>query len=192
MFGGKTGRLIDVLEEAEREGRTGRAYRPWRDTRDGRTPFLTTYDERKYPATLLETTADIVCPTNPRLVAVDEANMWDTSELVAAVDTLLARGHQVHVAGLDRDWRGLPFEPMPTLLIMAHVVESIPAKCSCGREAWYSQRIVDCDDLIHPGGAGEYAPRCVLCFRSPNATNPLEEERLRATDIVEKAACSGV
>ena len=101
---------------------------------------------------------------NTRVVGIDEVQFFDES-IVAAVDRLADRGVRVICAGLDLDYRGLPFGSMPALLAIAEQVTKLQAVCSqCGSPATRSQRLVAREGQLFVGGAAEYEPRCRACF----------------------------
>ena len=81
------------------------------------------------------------------------------------MDELANRGLRVIVAGLDQDYRGRPFEPMPQLMAVAEYVDKTLAVCmQCGAPANRSQRLVATEDRVVVGGAGKYEARCRRCF----------------------------
>jgi thymidine kinase len=100
-----------------------------------------------------------------QVVAVDEAQFFDP-ELVPLVLQLADRGRRVVVAGLDLDFRGEPFGPMPALLARAEVVEKLTAICHCGKAATRTQRLIggepahEHDPIILVGASESYEPRC--------------------------------
>lgn len=100
------------------------------------------------------------------LVAIDEAQFLD-QEIVDVVQKLADQGHRVVAAGLDQDFRGEPFGPMPQLLAVAELVTKLHAVCSaCGSPASRTQRLIDGqpahynDPVIQVGAAESYEPRC--------------------------------
>jgi thymidine kinase len=103
-----------------------------------------------------------------RVVAVDEAQFFDAS-LLPLILELADRGRRVIVAGLDTDFRGEPFGPMPQLLAHAEVVEKLTAICRCGKAATRTQRLIagepahEDDPVILVGAAEAYEPRCRRC-----------------------------
>jgi thymidine kinase len=99
------------------------------------------------------------------VVAVDEAQFFDAS-LVGVVEGLANRGLRVIVAGLDQDYTGRPFDPMPQLLAVAEYVDKMLAICMrCGAPANRSQRLVESRDVVVVGGAKQYEARCRRCFQ---------------------------
>ncbi len=98
------------------------------------------------------------------VVAIDEGQFFGM-DLVEVADALANRGLRVIVAGLDQDFRGRPFEPMPQLMAVAEYVDKTLAVCmQCGAPANRSQRLVAREDRVVVGGAGEYEARCRGCF----------------------------
>ncbi len=103
-----------------------------------------------------------------RVVAVDEAQFFDDA-LVSLALELADSGRRVVVAGLDLDFRGEPFGPMPELLAQAEIVEKLTAICSCGKAATRTQRLIagspahEDDPVILVGASESYEPRCRAC-----------------------------
>lgn len=103
-----------------------------------------------------------------RVVAIDEAQFFPDA-LVELTDRWADEGRRVLIAGLDLDFRGEPFGPMPELLSRAEVVEKLTAICSCGRAATRTQRLIQGqpahfdDPIILVGAAESYEPRCRAC-----------------------------
>ena len=118
------------------------------------------------PSQVVEKAMEILELVRPKtqVVAIDEGQFFDTA-LVGVVDTLADRGLRVIVAGLDQDYRGHPFEPMPQLMAVAEYVDKTLAICmQCGSPANRSQRLVAREDRVVVGGAREYEARCRRCF----------------------------
>jgi thymidine kinase len=98
------------------------------------------------------------------VVGVDEANFFG-QELVAVATQMADGGKQVIIAGLDTDYMGRPFPPMPDLLTLAESITKTLAICMrCGNPAKHTQRLVESNDLIVVGAAGMYEARCRRCF----------------------------
>jgi thymidine kinase len=120
----------------------------------------------KMPSQVVEAAAEIppLVAADTEVVAIDEGQFFDAS-LVAVADDLANRGLRVIVAGLDQDYRGRPFEPMPQLMAVAEYVDKTLAVCMrCGAPANRSQRLVPTEGQIVVGGAGQYEARCRRCF----------------------------
>jgi thymidine kinase len=98
------------------------------------------------------------------VVGVDEVQFFDAT-IVEALDSLADRGKRVIVAGLDQDYRGRPFGPVPALMAIAEYVTKLHAVCArCGAEASRSQRLVAQETQLFVGGAAAYEARCRDCF----------------------------
>lgn len=98
------------------------------------------------------------------MVGIDESNFYG-EDLVEVAAQLADSGKQVIVAGLDTDYMGRPFHPMPELLCVAESIDKTLAICMrCGNPAKHTQRLVESNDLIVVGAAGMYEARCRRCF----------------------------
>src|SRR5207253_1526995 len=105
------------------------------------------------------------------VVGIDEGQFFDDA-LVAVVNQLAESGIRVIIAGLDQDYTGKPFEPMPQLLAIAEYITKTHAICvRCGQTANYSQRIVEVEGQVVVGAADAYEARCRRCF-VPHADAP--------------------
>ena len=117
----------------------------------------------------------------PKSSGIDEGQFFDAN-LPAACNTLADRGKRVIVAGLDQDYLGRPFEPMPQLLAIAEYITKTLAICVvCGDPANHTQRLVASSDRVLVGATGLYEARCRHCFdpaRSPSRSNKARSERL--------------
>jgi thymidine kinase len=99
-----------------------------------------------------------------KVVAIDEAQFFD-ADLVEVASELAGRGIRVILAGLDMDYTGAPFGPMPALLAAAEYVSKVHAICvSCGNLAQFSNRLVSDTDQVMLGAVEEYRPLCRSCF----------------------------
>jgi thymidine kinase len=106
-----------------------------------------------------------------QVVGIDEGQFFDMA-LVEAVNELAAIGKRVIIAGLDQDYTGRPFEPMPQLLSIAEFITKTHAICvKCGGTANYSQRTVESEARVEVGAADKYEARCRKCF-VPHADAP--------------------
>jgi thymidine kinase len=98
------------------------------------------------------------------VVGIDEAQFFD-NDLVLVCRELANRGIRVIVAGLDMDYKGIPFEPIPALLATAEYITKVHAICPhCGQLASHSYRLVDVEDKVLVGEKQLYEPRCRNCF----------------------------
>ena len=173
MFSGKSEEMVRQLRRAEIARRRVLVVRPAVDTR-AQAEAIVSRSGFTFPSRVVSSSAEIepiVRATNPDVVAIDEAQFFD-SELPAVVERLVAGGRQVIAAGLDTDFLGRPFGPMPQLLALADDVRKLTAICVvCGAEATRTQRLIDghpaspWDPLIVVGGMGDevYQARCRSC-----------------------------
>ena len=105
------------------------------------------------------------------VVGIDEGQFFD-NDLIQIVNELAERGVRVIVAGLDQDYTGKPWEPMPQLLAVAEYITKTHAICmKCGQTANYTQRTFESEERVAVGGAGMYEARCRSCF-VPHADAP--------------------
>jgi thymidine kinase len=172
MFSGKSEELIRRVRRAQIARQKVQLFKPRIDTRFS-SGEIVSHSEMKMPSQVVER-ADEILPLvagDTEVVGIDEGQFFDAS-LVGVADALANRGLRVIVAGLDQDYRGRPFEPMPQLMAVAEYVDKTLAVCmSCGAPANRSQRLVATKDRVVVGGAGEYEARCRRCFR-PEGERP--------------------
>lgn len=161
MFAGKTTELLRRLREAHIAGLRVLAVKPRGDTRSG--DALRTHTGDALPALTVDGGAEIGF-VDAEVVGIDEAHFFG-SQLVEPVSKLIGRGTRIIIAGVERDHRGLPFEPFPRLLCEADEVTKLAARCAaCGGSAIHSQRLLESDAPIVVGGAEAYEARCRRCF----------------------------
>jgi len=118
------------------------------------------------PSEEVPTSADLLSLVKPdtEVVGVDEGQFFD-QELPAVCNTLADRGIRVIVAGLDQDYLGKPFEPMPQLLAIAEYITKTLAICMvCGGPANHTQRLIASRERVLVGAQGAYEARCRHCF----------------------------
>jgi len=170
MFSGKTEELIRRLRRAQIAKQNIQVFKPAMDTRYAKRE-VTSHNGVQIEATPVEDTAQIRAMLKPdtTVVAVDEAQFFD-DEIVAFCEELAEKGLRVIVAGLDMDFRGAPFGPMPQFLAKAEQVDKLQAICvKCGGPASRTQRLINgrpaaYDDPIIMVGASEvYEARCRGC-----------------------------
>lgn len=167
MFSGKTEELIRRARRAQIAGQRVVIVKPPIDKRYD-DEMVVSHNLTKLPSLTAETADQIVLLTgNAEVVCIDEAQFFD-NRLVDVSNTLANDGKRVLIAGLDMDYLGRPFEPMPQLLAIAEYVTKLHAICAeSGAVAHYSQRIVDSENRILVGEADAYEPRARHCFRPP-------------------------
>lgn len=170
MFAGKSTELLRRIRAAVGGPLDLIAFKPERDTRSG-SDCLRTHAGDTFPAIPLLDAARLIHSLPSKvahdrlLMAVDEAHFFGEA-LLDPVRQLVARGTRVIIAGVERDHRGLPFEPFPALLCEADEVLKFAARCAvCGGEAVHSQRMITSDAPILVGGAEAYEARCRACFQ---------------------------
>src|SRR6266481_5207441 len=125
----------------------------------------------------IESAAEILneLEVGTQVVGIDEGQFFD-NELVGVANELARRGIRVIIAGLDQDYTGKPFEPMPQLLAVAEYITKTHAICvKCGQPANYSQRIFESEERVAVGATGMYEARCRQCF-VPHADAPTVHE----------------
>lgn len=174
MFSGKSEELIRRVKRAVIARRTVQVFKPAIDDRFG-TELVRSHDGDSFVARPVRSSAEIVplLSTDTSVVGIDEVQFFDP-DIVGVVRALVADGRRVICAGLDLDFRGEPFGPVPTLLALAERVDKLEAICVvCGESATRTQRIVNgvpayYDDPIIVIGAQEaYEARCRTCHTVP-------------------------
>ncbi len=165
MFSGKSEELIRRLRRATIARKRVQVFKPILDDRYSDDEIVTHADLRmkSQPVSSAREVLDKL-DWRTQVVGVDEANFFGAG-LVDVVDQLADSGKQVIVAGLDTDYMGRPFPPMPELLALAESITKTLAICMrCGNPAKHTQRLVESDKLILVGAAGSYEARCRRCF----------------------------
>ena len=166
MFSGKSEELIRRVRRAQIARQRVQLFKPRVDDRYAQDEIVS-HSDMKMPSQTVATAREILERLDDRteVVAVDEAQFFDAS-LVGIVEGLANRGLRVIVAGLDQDYTGRPFDPMPQLLAVAEYVDKMLAICmQCGAPANRTQRLVHSTDRVVVGGAEQYEARCRRCFQ---------------------------
>ena len=168
MFSGKTEELIRRLKRAQYAQQKIEIFKPAIDVRYDEEKVVS-HDANEVNSTPVPSSANILLLANDvDVIGIDEAQFFD-EELPAVCSALANRGIRVIVAGLDMDYLGKPFGPIPHLMAMAEYVTKVHAICvDCGDLANHSNRIVNSDKLVHLGEQEEYQALCRFCFRSKN------------------------
>lgn len=180
MFSGKSEELIRRLRRCEIAKCRVLVFKPALDTRYSEDEIVTHCNAR-IAATPVESAREIfaLAGTESHVIGIDEAHFFG-HELVSVADQLAYAGKRVIVAGLDTDFRGRPFPPIPELLAIAESITKFLAICvRCGAPAKHSQRLSRSRDLILVGAADVYEPRCRRCFNADAG----EEELLQVTSV---------
>lgn len=165
MFSGKSEELIRRLNRARIARQNVQVFKPKIDLRYSREE-IASHSGQTHISLPVVTVADMMkeIRDETQVVGIDEGQFFDM-DLIAAVNELADGGKRVIIAGLDQDYTGKPFEPMPQLLSIAEFITKTHAICvKCGGTANYSQRTVDSDARVEVGAADKYEARCRRCF----------------------------
>jgi thymidine kinase len=165
MFSGKSEEVIRRLRRAMIARKRVQVFKPALDRRYSDDEIVSHADSRM-KSEVVDSAAGILAGLDWRteVVGVDEANFFG-AELVAVAQQLADSGKQVIIAGLDTDYMGRPFAPIPDLLCLAESITKTLAICvRCGNPAKHTQRLAGGDDLIVVGALGAYEARCRRCF----------------------------
>ena len=166
MFGRKTTTLISRLKTAQKEGHKVMAFKHANDTRCTESA-LCTHDRLSWACGIANTAAELDRQLRPdtKMVGVDEVQFFD-QDIVEYAERWAIAGRRVVLAGLDQDYRGEPFGPMPSLLLCADVVTKLSAVCvACGDPAIRTYRITKTPDVVLVGASETYEARCRVCHR---------------------------
>jgi thymidine kinase len=160
MFSGKTEELIRRLKRARIARLSIAVFSPRADTRYSDNA-LTSHNANSIPSIPVDRASAILLPgSQVQVVGIDEAQFFD-DELPAVCNTLANKGVRVIVAGLDMDYLGIPFGPVPGLMAIAESVTKLHAVCViCGNPALYSYRLSPQNGQILLGQKESYEPRC--------------------------------
>jgi len=169
MFSGKTEELIRRLKRAQYAKQKVEIFKPAIDVRYDEEKVVS-HDSNEVSSTPVPASANILLLANDvDVIGIDEAQFFD-DELPAVCGALANRGIRVIVAGLDMDYLGNPFGPIPNLMAKAEFVSKVHAICvTCGDLAIHSNRIVASKDLVHLGEQDEYEALCRACFLKKNS-----------------------
>ena len=168
MFSGKSEELIRRLRRAEIARQRVQIFKPAIDARFSE-DHIVSHSQMKLRSVPVEDADDLMSKVDDRtqVVGIDEAQFFD-ERLVEICERLANRGKRVIVAGLDKDYRAQPFEPMPLLLATAEFITKNLAICmECGAPASYTQRLTESHERIEIGADGMYEARCRSCFDPP-------------------------
>ena len=176
MFSGKSEELIRRLRRAKIARQKVQVFKPKIDARFS-DQHIVSHSEMRHESANIHTAADIrsLVEDDTEVVGIDEGQFFD-NELVTVANELAHRGVRVIIAGLDQDYTGKPWEPMPQLLAIAEYITKTHAICmKCGQPANYSQRTFESEERVAVGAAGMYEARCRQCF-VPHADAPTVHE----------------
>ena len=171
MFSGKTEELIRRLKRAKYAKQKVEIFKPEVDTRYD-VERVVSHDENYINSTPVQSSSQILLLAHDvDVVGIDETQFFD-SGIVDVCNQLADRGVRVIVAGLDMDYLGQPFGPIPALLATAEYVSKVHAICvSCGNLASYSHRVVQNDKLVLLGEKDSYEPLCRCCYNEKTGKN---------------------
>lgn len=164
MFSGKTEELIRRARRAQIAGQQVLVIKPSVDNRYSSSEVVS-HNETTIPSLVVGSVDEIIEKSqNFRVICIDEAQFFD-NKLLHIVNELANNNKRVIIAGLDMDYEGKPFGPMPYLLAIAEFVTKLHAICTkSGMLASYSQRVIDSDSQVLVGEYDAYEPRARLCF----------------------------
>ena len=176
MFSGKSEELIRRLRRSKIARQKVQVFKPEVDSRFSQDQIVS-HSEMRHESSISRTAAEVLAKieADTEVVGIDEGQFFD-NELVAVANELAQRGIRVIIAGLDQDYTGKPWEPMPQLLAIAEYITKTHAICmKCGQPANYTQRTFESEERVAVGGAGMYEARCRRCF-VPHADAPTVHE----------------
>lgn len=167
MFSGKTEELIRRLRRAQIARQSVVIFKPAVDNRYSAN-HIVSHSDQSLSSVVIDNVKNILeLSEKAQVIGIDEAQFF-SPEIVDACEQLANSGKRVIVAGLDQDYRGKPFEPMPQLLALAEYVTKTLAICMvCGNPADRTQRITKQQELVVIGAKGTYEARCRRCFEPP-------------------------
>lgn len=166
MFSGKTEELIRRLKRAEIARLKVEIFKPATDTRYDHSAVVSHNYNSITASPVDHSAAILLLDTDTQVVGIDEAQFFDEG-LTEVCDKLANKGIRVIIAGLDMDFAGKPFGPVPSLMAIAEMVTKVHAICvRCGGPAMYSYRMVASEAQILLGEKESYEPRCRTCFHT--------------------------
>ena len=172
MFSGKSEELIRRLRRAKIARQKVQVFKPEIDIRFSQ-DHIVSHSEMRHESRAVQSARELLASVErgTEVVGIDEGQFFD-NELVDVANELAQRGLRVIIAGLDQDYTGKPWEPMPQLLAIAEYITKTHAICvRCGQPANYSQRIFESEERVAVGASNMYEARCRRCF-VPHADAP--------------------
>ena len=189
MFSGKSEELIRRLRRAEIARQRVQIFKPAIDERYAANEIIS-HSGLGISSDTVTRAGEIMEKVQPRteVIGIDEAQFLG-DEVVEVCTKLANLGKRVIVTGLDTDFRGRPFEPMPRLLAVAEEITKLLAICvRCGNPAVHTQRLVESEELVVVGASGMYEARCRRCFE-PNPV--LAKEKKDVPLLIRNRAAGG-
>jgi thymidine kinase len=172
MFSGKSEELIRRLRRAKIARQKVQVFKPEIDSRFSQ-DHIVSHSEMRHESANIRSASEVLAKVEPdtEVVGIDEGQFFDNA-LVDVATQLAGRGVRVIIAGLDQDYTGKPWEPMPQLLAVAEYITKTHAICmKCGQPANYTQRTFESEERVAVGGDDMYEARCRKCF-VPHADAP--------------------
>ena len=185
MFSGKTEELMRLLRRAQLARQRFQVFKPRIDDRFSK-DCVASHNRTLMASIPIDRAAEIFRNLKPetQIVAIDEGQFFD-DELVDVASELADRGLRVIVAGLDTDWKGEPFRPMPDLMAVAERVTKLTAVCmKCGAPAARTQRLAASEDEVLVGDAAIYEARCRECH-DPASARERSQDAFNEDDAAE-------
>lgn len=167
MFSGKTEELIRRLRRAKIAKLEVKIFKPKIDNRYSENEIVS-HSEQSLPSIIVDNSKTILEQSeNAQVIGIDEAQFFD-NDLIDVCNQLADNGKRVIVAGLDQDYRGIPFEPIPQLLAVAEYITKTLAICvNCGNPADKTQRKIKSGERVLVGASDSYEARCRKCHYIP-------------------------
>lgn len=167
MFSGKTEELIRRMRRAQIARQNVAVFKPKIDNRYSNEHIVSHSEQSLVSHPVNHSSEIILLSKNAQVIGIDEAQFFDPG-IVDVCETLANEGKRVIVAGLDQDYRGKPFEPLPHFLAIAEYITKTLAICVvCGNPADRTQRKTQQQDLVVIGAKDIYEARCRNCFEPP-------------------------
>jgi len=170
MFSGKTEELIRRLRRAQIARQNVKIFKPKIDKRFSDNSIVS-HSEQSLPSVLIDDINDVLTlAKDAQVIGIDEAQFF-SNDIVNVCNELANNGKRVIVAGLDQDFKGIPFEPMPQLLAIAEYITKTLAICViCGNPADKTQRKTNSGERVIVGASDVYEARCRKCHYIPSET----------------------
>ena len=187
MFSGKTEELIRRMRRAQFAKQKVEIYKPCIDVRYSEDEVVS-HDSHSIPSTPIDSPASmLLLSSDVEVVGIDEAQFFDDT-IVEVVQKLADRGIRVIIAGLDTDFMGKPFGPMPALMAIAEDVQKVHAICvKCGSPANHSHRLSKNDQLVVLGEKDIYDPLCRHCYNAAIAAEAQAAAEAETADMTGKS-----
>lgn len=169
MFSGKTEELIRRLRRAKIAKQSVKIFKPKIDSRYSKENIVS-HSEQSLPSTIIDSPQEILeLSKEAQVIGIDEAQFF-SNDLVSVVNELANNGKRVIIAGLDQDYTGKPFEPIPQLLAVSEYITKTLAICvECGNPADKTQRKIVSSERVLVGAMDSYEARCRKCHYIPES-----------------------